>query len=505
MKQYGSLSKKRIKGDASFRKAEQSRADHGNEDSKVCARLPPPPPPLPQRYANGGSGHYQQQAPQERSQRWVHLPVSFCEALRAFGAEFSCLFPCRKSCFSREKAEDRGRSYSIDNGCGDVVARWLAAEDGGGEVSIRGSRRHAFEDIEVKDDIVEVKGQNLDEEEARVSISLPPENALLLMRCRSDPMKMAALAPRFSWDARAAVPEHQDDIVKEEVRGLGEEGEEKTLLVFEPVEEQRIQNGEDDDNSELREEEFVVTTGEEREKEIDANEEDVFVERENDESESNMSSFEALLDQEKTEHYDDVSSAESHKREEQETEDSINTSDKETTFVNDDETENQELVIGDIQAAAVKERVLPECLLLMMCEPKLSMEVSKETWVCSTDFVRRLPERPSKPAKAAAAAVKRRQNTESRLKPKPSVPLPPTKKSDVQPARSSCSLPAATSMAAVIEQKLVKAGAYEPFALTRCKSEPMRTAAAKLVPETCFNASMKLEPQISVGAAGVGF
>ncbi|KAI3690951.1 hypothetical protein L2E82_49164 [Cichorium intybus] len=32
---------------------------------------------------------------------------------------------------------------------------------------------------------------------------------------------------------------------------------------------------------------------------------------------------------------------------------------------------------------------LPECLLLMMYEPKLSMEVSKETWVSSKDFIRR--------------------------------------------------------------------------------------------------------------------
>lgn len=152
---------------------------------------------------------------------------------------------------------------------------------------------------------------------------------------------------------------------------------------------------------------------------------------------------------------------------------------------------------------------LPECLLLMMCEPKLSMEVSKETWVCSTDFIRWLPERP-----AAAGAAKRLTGetfTKTKPKPKPSPPL-------VQPPRSSCSFPAVggaagVSMATMIEQKLVgsKSGnGYEPFVLTRCKSEPMRSSA-KLAPEACFWNNRKLEPhppaaQLGVGApAGVGF
>ncbi|KAM7486173.1 hypothetical protein LguiA_002182 [Lonicera macranthoides] len=36
-------------------------------------------------------------------------------------------------------------------------------------------------------------------------------------------------------------------------------------------------------------------------------------------------------------------------------------------------------------------RLLPEFLLMMMCEPKLSNEVSKETWVCNTNFIRFQP------------------------------------------------------------------------------------------------------------------
>lgn len=33
-------------------------------------------------------------------------------------------------------------------------------------------------------------------------------------------------------------------------------------------------------------------------------------------------------------------------------------------------------------------KVLLDCLLLMMCELKLLMEVFKEIWVCFMDFVR---------------------------------------------------------------------------------------------------------------------
>ncbi|KAL2514356.1 uncharacterized protein Fot_28327 [Forsythia ovata] len=63
-----------------------------------------------------------------------------------------------------------------------------------GGMSMRSLRRHVLDDIEIKDDKIE-------EEAGRVSICIPPQNTLLLMWCRSDPMKIAALANRFSWDA----------------------------------------------------------------------------------------------------------------------------------------------------------------------------------------------------------------------------------------------------------------------------------------------------------------
>ncbi|KAL2462953.1 hypothetical protein Fot_54190 [Forsythia ovata] len=72
------------------------------------------------------------------------------------------------------------------------------------KMSMRSSRRHVLKDIEIKDDKIE-------EEAGRVSICISPKNALLLMRCKFDPMKVAALANRFSWDANAASKQEDAD------------------------------------------------------------------------------------------------------------------------------------------------------------------------------------------------------------------------------------------------------------------------------------------------------
>ena len=172
------------------------------------------------------------------------------------------------------------------------------------------------------------------------------------------------------------------------------------------------------------------------------------------------------------------------------------------------------------KTTATPYKVLPDCLLLMMCEPKLSMEVSKETWVCSTDFVRCLPGRPPakkippeavgdnhhphQPKKRIVTAVD--SNASSRRR---SIDRPPL---HLQPPRSSCSYPAAppiiTAAAAVGEQRVAGANKVQPPVLPRCKSEP-RKSASKLAPEACFWKNRKLEPHppatVGVGGAGVGF
>ncbi|KAK4420392.1 hypothetical protein Salat_1989500 [Sesamum alatum] len=559
-KKKANLSTRRI-GEVSFRKMEQQ------------SHQPPPPPPQQQ----------QQECLRHRNQRWVHLPISLCEALRAFGAEFRCLFvPCKRSCFPK-KAEKR-RRCADENGCGAVFARWLVSVNdaeggqrreielvvGGGEeaetaqrMTMRSSRRHVFDDIEVKDDRIEVKGGEEEEEEeeaARVSICIPPKNALLLMRCRSDPMKMADLAHRFSWDANAA-PRYEDvdeeeinhvlDLEEQEgVRGVCE-GEDKTLVKV--AEENVAVSVKHNEEKEVRNEAEPTMEMEEKEQES------LVEEEEKEEVESNMSSFEALLDQENTEQYEDCpiqveespvllhsSDKEAIERNEvlplpeesamqkekqaetkestapekeinveQKPEPAKQEQDEKTTALEVIKTpENQETAVSNREIKKEESPALPECLLLMMREPKLSMEVSKETWVCGTDFIRWLPERPRKAAKPTKTSggchheqVKKKATIDPKPNNKPSLPPPPTKKNDLQPPRSSCSLPAA-SMANMIEQKLVKGGdGHEPSALTRCKSEPMRTAAAKLMPEPCSwkNASTKLEVEARVGAAGVGF
>ncbi|EYU26353.1 hypothetical protein ABFS82_08G188300 [Erythranthe guttata] len=376
--------------------------------------------------------------------RWVHLPICVCEALRAAFAA-AAEFSC--CCSSRRRECCLPTAGGGGNcGCWAVLGRWLVSVFfcGGGR------RRKEIIEVVVGGGVTEVivkEDHNQEEEEAINTTN--ENNEVLLMRCRSDEI-----------------------------------------------------NEEEDQNDDVRNADFdgVRGFGEVKENE---EEEDY---KEEDSDESNMSSFEALLDQENTDQLP---------RDKNDDDDVISDKDTSSPFVEEEEEAKPEE-----EAAAMV--VLPECLLLMMCEPKLSMEVSKETWVCSTDFVRR-PERPQKAANAAAngggcchhgGGVKRRHLVVESKPPttaKPNVPAPPSKKNDgLQPARSSCSLPAAApSMAAVIEQKLgAGAAGYEPFALTRCKSEPMRTAAAKVMPESCLWKNGVVEPEplgAGAGAAGVGF
>ncbi|KAG1330475.1 enolase-phosphatase E1-like [Cocos nucifera] len=184
-----------------------------------------------------------------KNQRWVYqLPVSICEGLRAFGTEFNCFLPCGSSpCSSSGTGEEkRGKCEEKRNtsSCGHVLARWLMAMQEGEEqkrgevvglgVEERGKReldlvmeereKREVEGVEVgngngaekKDEVLAVG----DAEEARVSACIPPRNALLLMRCRSDPVRMAALANRF-WGSPATKVEVEEE----------EEGEEADVEV----------------------------------------------------------------------------------------------------------------------------------------------------------------------------------------------------------------------------------------------------------------------------------
>ncbi|KAH0744229.1 hypothetical protein KY290_032222 [Solanum tuberosum] len=611
VKQTRSLSKRRSgSGEVSFRKIEQATEAFSQTDDRLLLRN--------QRYSQGNSSvHYQQQeCVSHRNQRWVHLPLTICEALRAFGAEFSCLFPCRSSCFStneREK-EEKGGENNEHRSCGAVFARWLVAvQDGEGgkrrdielvvasgeeerteeeearRSIMRSSRRHVFEDIEFKDEIVEMENGGGNGEKGRVSICIPPKNALLLMRCRSDPLKMADLTNRFR-ESPVLKNEHYDDEDEEEdAVELEKFGEIKRMEIVdcqkcEPSNEVEATEklcklpGEArlsvdlNEIEETPEETEVMEIEEERKHETC--ELAAEMEEEHDQIECFVAEGEEHLEQsvQLVNHMEDneeignnhveeegekgtisprLSLSESSNRR------SIKIEDEELELVTEEaaleeeeerfkstvmreieeilmqgniemnstapqqESEQEEPVHNDEQIEEEKqieqpkepeneekESVLPECLLLMMCEPKLSMEVSKETWVCRRDFLRWLPERKqhAKPPKKEIPEEqpKRRRSTDTK-------PTEHRNKHLLQPPRSSCSLPAATgmSMTTMIEQKLVNAAAYEPFVLTRCKSEPMRTTATKLTPENCCWKNRKIEPHrpatFGVGAAGVGF
>ncbi|XP_028755539.1 histone-lysine N-methyltransferase SETD1B [Neltuma alba] len=584
-KKMRARSKKR-RGEASFRKAEQGFSDLQNLQQEADLT--------------------------HRNQRWVHLPLTICEALRSFGAEFSCLFPCRSSSCGREKDEEEkvgkgegsGEGQSREGSCGAAFARWLVAlqegEVKGREIELvvgeenekeddrkedtpeRSRRRHVLEDIEID---VEKKNEE-EEDKARVSICIPPKNALLLMRCRSDPVKMAALANRF-WES----PAPKDEEVEQDDELRREEEEEEEQVHMEEEERDRIEVPAVEEDSSICEREIPEEVETEAQSVIEACESEIpttpeisevaeasegkpeveeeqakEVEVEVEEGNGNLkdenlcdNSPEVLADLEKPEleefHEEKLQeekdngedfccnelkisesaslspiisvTSESENNEEEKVEISVppETSAREEATVESTEKEEQEKETeegpGEDESTATQVRsdpedpkpreqkqgqVLPDCLLLMMCEPKLSMEVSKETWVCSTDFVRWLPERPAK-RKGGGDEPKKRISIDA----KPPLGPPPL----MQPPRSSCSFPAPAahgggmSMASMIEQKLVGSNAYEPFVLTRCKSEPMRSST-KLAPDACFWKNRKLEPHhrpaaLGVGAAGVGF
>ncbi|XP_059444113.1 uncharacterized protein LOC132176023 [Corylus avellana] len=602
---------KRRGGEASFRRAEQ-------QNMSVVTHQD-----LNMNIQNNPNGQ------EHRNQRWVHLPITICEALRAFGAEFNCFLPCRSSCMTGEREKEEkaaARSDGGENGngngssCGAAFARWLVAmqesEGKGREMELVvgeedqrvTERSHSLRRMEIFDEgneIKEERNEDLEEEETRVSLCIPPKNALLLMRCRSDPVKMAALANRF-WESPVHNVEDEDDDQDEdededqrdekEEQANVEVGEERQReLGVETEDEICGSDGEEHGHPEveanlvMEEQDEDVEENPEQSPEVTDELQEHLVEQEEDEEEEmnpevpaeetplSCSSPEALVDPENSEMEQSIpklvqenehileDKPEAQYNEEQEAEDFkearfsssslVSVQSEQETEGEEEEDEEEEANSGalgeeaeeketperpredeetathqisepeypkynewdpglepKIRKSEVKpERdssVLPDCLLLMMCEPKLSMEVSRETWVCSTDFIRCLPERPVSKTNGGDE-VKKRVSTED------SNPTQPAHQF-LQPPRSSCSFPlaaaanagAGASMASMIEQKLVGAKGCEPFVLTRCKSEPMRSAS-KLAPENCFWKNRKLEPHrpgtLGMGAAGVGF
>ncbi|XP_030460939.1 uncharacterized protein LOC115681213 [Syzygium oleosum] len=624
-------------GEVSFRKLEISNGATSTEATQSF-------------YFQNQQGNNQECLP-HRNQRWVHFPVTICEALRTFGADWNCFLPCRSSCMSKEEKTEGGpnNGENGDSGnhnsssCGAVIARWLVAmqegEGRGREVEIivgdeerttaaaaaaaaavenSGSyRRRAFEGIEFNEEEICRERSEVEEDDggARASVCIPPKNALLLMRCRSDPVKMAALASRFCEAPPAVVDdndedenqsenfvasgrenegvevkrggevEHEmDDDKEEEVsekwvsaeaslesRVLGEwssnveereDGQEvnQPVNVLEEQLDQKIMEEEDEEEVKevlvLDEEEeegeekelmevtsqvvtmqetelrcFAVPDGESLQLSVQdhtyTGEGEAHHEHgaESDDGDHDNDVMSVQLSQESEGDEEHETESEFHVEVVAPTEDALGLDPETRVTVPHKRSESDglkpprpEVKLTEREGTQQKS-VLPDCLLLMMCEPKLSMEVSKETWVCSTDFIRWLPERhvgkvPVKTDGGKDEPKKRAGNAES----KRAAAALTAQQAHIlqQPRRNSCSLPpkaaaraaGAESMATMIEQKLESAKAYEPCVLTRCKSEPMRSAT-KLAPDACFWKNRKLEPHRpathGVKAAGVGF
>lgn len=548
--------------------------------------------------------------------------VSICDALSCFmptscGGWNSCYGNNNGSGKKEHKrcsVEKRGKSYS----CGAVFVRWLmAVEDEEeekevsnltdfNEVGLFVREREADIDFESafmrrEDKFVVFKEEEVEceeeDEEARVSVCIPPKNALLLMRCRSDPVRMAALSTRF-WDSPAMkfdCKEEEKVFCNEEVKVDCKEEEEveveeKAKISDVHVEEDKSDEAEVekgvviDENVNNEEEKNVVAEEKVVVEEVEDNLEIVKGRKDVQEAEEKEYKEEVLhcAEKEKDGREDveiilrrsiscsmpkssellklkdgakrrSASYREKEKRRhsfsvEKEARRHSLCSKKEarrSSFSGDNEgsrkgwsfsiekkdlsaTEKKQLVVPTVDktkeedAPPLKEeetkvvdqpkfeackkeetqivekekkpRELPECLLLMMYEPKLSMEVSKETWVCSTDFVHWRPNQQPK-HKPETRVDEESEKVEDTLV---------ENKNTVAVVHQIPSKPQA--IISPIEQNLLKSLAVSGlpqthhFVLTRCKSEPGKSSA-RLVPDTCF---WKARHQ-PIGTAGLGF
>lgn len=200
--------------------------------------------------------------PGGRNQGWVYqIPVSICEALKAVGSEFNCLLPCSGRSFcSSSSAKVTGEETKAKRrgSCGAVFARWLMLQESEEakrahqldvedevememEIDMEMERRKGelglvvkeWEEKRIEEFEVEVaKKEEIlvvgEEEEGRISVCIPPKNALLLMRCRSDPVRMAALANRL-WGSPVRKVHAQEEEEREGQEEEEEEGEDEQL------------------------------------------------------------------------------------------------------------------------------------------------------------------------------------------------------------------------------------------------------------------------------------
>ncbi|KAI3928189.1 hypothetical protein MKW98_023790 [Papaver atlanticum] len=249
--------------------------------------------------------HHQQQHHQHsclpyRNQKWVHFPLTICETLRSFGADLNCFLPCgtggdgNRASISDRNGEEKRKNTSGGDGestgggsCGPFLDRWLMAFQEG-EVEQKKTSEQVIEmmygdevdEEEIRERVNIMKmmeevgnckeeddfekgrlsmclGDDFEKgrlsmclgddylEKARGSVCLPPKNALLLMRCRSDPLRTSSLS-RF-WDSAVAKEDDNEDEFQDGVSEVDEEEED------EEVEEEEAMSSELDEECEVKE------------------------------------------------------------------------------------------------------------------------------------------------------------------------------------------------------------------------------------------------------------
>ncbi|GLJ26388.1 hypothetical protein SUGI_0508670 [Cryptomeria japonica] len=442
--------------------------------------------------------------PHKSHQKWVHMfgfrkEVSFniCEALRSFGAEFNCFVPCGGSASSTSPSSKGNKETS----CGAVFAKWFMVLQDGDEkkaaAEAESQQRMAGEEfasicreIQPSRPIITELGRPSIKEVSRPSIKdlgrlsisedemqvdedvvpvCPPKNALLLMRCRSDPLRISALDNDRgckSEPRRMACTVSDQDESEDETDGEDKDDGEGYKTDFEEAEEQPTFS----DFSEALE---VNRLSSEEEQE---QEQEQGIEKQ----------LQALMD---------VGNGVLEEAESQtaETKEVLEAEPQITETEQVSEVEQQIPVTGEVleaeqQTAETKEvsetgpqpetewscdaETMPNALLLMLSEPKLSLEISKETWVSREDFVN-----VRRPAPVVKMDVDDKRSDDDK---------------ENEESRKLCNVEEATtnSMSRVVDQNMAPQEAC--FVLPRCKSEPLR-ASVKLVPEACFWKPRNLE------------
>lgn len=410
------------------------------------------PPKIPER---------QECMANRSNQKWGHLfgfkkEVSFsiCEALRSFGAEFNCFVPCGSASSAHTPAKESKETTT----CGAVLAKWFMVLQEDEKKAVVGTeepeQRIADEGVSgiteanrpsvKKGDCVPIDETRLLYSEEEEEVVCPPRNALLLMKCRSVPSRI----PRLGKDMRCkSAPLGMASMVIEE------QGRRESVEEDDGSEEVEI---EDEDGAqgcvmrmESEEERSACSTPSNYEETID--------------TDADLEADKQLMAEKST--------PSAFSEEIEEIEESLHIlfsedPDAETGLergTSSRETQTQTEVEADVGTQPETTETLPNALLLMMYEPKLSLEISRETWVSREDFVRR-------------PVVVRQDDKEKE-----------------QSRRVSNAEDSSTkSMDRVVEEGAKNPHGGGSFVLTRCKSEPLR-ASVQLVPEACFWKPRNLE------------